>query len=237
MPPAPRRNISQKSEMVYDAHHFGVIIDTREIFIAPNIEHDVEEAMIDHVVANTFIRNLEVLNHLGQDPILVHLITCGGDWNYSMAIYDAIKHNCEDENDLSDISVLVHAHARSMSSVIPQAATWRVMMPNADFLIHDGELEYGGNYQSAISEARWAEKGRETMIEIYAEKCVEGQFFKRENMDKKAIKEWLKEKIAQKQEFYMTASQAVDYGLMDGILGDDGFEDLTKLRYDDDEEE
>jgi len=236
MPAATRRNISQKSEMVYDAHHFGVILDTREIFISPNFERDVEEAMIDHVTANLFLRNLSILNHLGHDPILVHLITCGGDWNYSMAIYDAIKNNCEDEN-LANINILAHAHARSMSSIIPQAAKYRVIMPNADFLIHDGTLQFSGNAQSVISDVDWAKKTKEIMLDLYIERCQDGQFFKREHMDKKDIRAWLSEKIAYKQEFYLTARQSVDYGFMDAVLGDEGFEDINQLRYDEEEEE
>jgi ATP-dependent protease ClpP protease subunit len=225
MPEPKRRNISQKSEMVYDLHHFGINIDTREIFLSSDLDYDYNEAMLDHRAANKFVRNLQILNSLSDGPILVHMITCGGDWNYGMAIYDAIK------TSKSDIIILAYAHARSMSSIIPQAAKWRVMMPNADFLIHDGTLGFDDmNYQSVVSEVKWSEKGRERMLDVYVERCREGQFFLRENMDDKAIKEWLIDKINKKQEFYLTSREAVDYGFMDAVLGDDEFESISSLR-------
>jgi len=225
----PRRNISQRSEMVYDAHTFGVILDTREIFVGPPASDDVGTACIDHAVCHQFLRNLSVLNSMGNDTILVHMATCGGDWNYGIAMYDAIKNSCEDEA-LSDIVVLSHAHARSMSSVIPQAATYRVLMPNADYLVHYGELGVGGNYTNTIAEAEWAKKLTEVMLEIYAKRIQEGQFFQREGMDFKQTLQWLRETINNKQEFYMTAREAVNKGFADAVLGDEGYETISKLR-------
>lgn len=229
-----RRNISQRSEMIYDAHEFGIIPDTREIFLCSNplSSHDV--AMIDHWAANNFIRNLRLLNTLGKGHILVHMITVGGDWNYGMAMYDAIKESCESEAG-SDITIVAYAHARSMSSIIPQAATKRVITPNADFLIHDGTWGYEGNYRSAMSEAEWAIKQRDRMLEIYASRCKDGQYWKRERMDEKAIRHWLGEQMDKKQEFYMTPQEAVDKGFMDGVLGDEGFDTIELLRSESDE--
>jgi len=225
MPPARRRNISQQSEAIFDAHHFSVIPDSREIFIYPS--EDIDE--IDATVAAKFITNIQLLNSLNSLPILVHQITNGGDWNYGIAMYDAIKASCDDPTK-SDVILLAYAHARSMSSIIPQAAKWRVMMPNADFLIHFGTLGYDGDCQSGIAEAEWSKKLNERMLEIYAERCVYGQFFKREGMDRKAIISWLRDTINNKREFYITPRQAVDYGLMDAVLGDEGFTTIDELR-------
>jgi len=225
MPGPKRRNISQRSEMLYDCHNFNIALDTREIFLHGDYSYDYDSVMVDFKSASTFIKNLQLLNSLTSESILVHLITNGGDWNYGMAIYDAIK------NSKSDITVLAYAHARSMSSIIPQAAKWRVIMPNADFLIHWGTLgvpDY--NYQSAVSEIDWAKKSTEIMLDIYISRCRDGQFFKRECMDDKSIREWLIDKINKKQEFYMTAREAVDYGFMDAVLGDEEFETIDRLR-------
>jgi len=232
MPDPKRRNISQRSEMVYDAHNFGIIIDTREIFVAPNLEGDVGDAMIDHVVCHRFIRNLQILNSMGNDTILIHMVTCGGDWSYGMAMYDAIKNSCDDER-LSDIVVLSYAHARSMSSVIPQAATWRVLMPNTDYLVHYGEYADSGNYTNVMANADWYKKSNETMMEVYLKRIREGQFFQREGWDDKQILQWLRDTIDKRQEFYMTSREAVDKGFADAVLGDEGFETITKLREED----
>jgi ATP-dependent protease ClpP protease subunit len=215
--------------MVYDAHHFGLLIDTREIFVGPNLEYEQDDAMIDHAVCHQFVRNLRILNNMGSDPILVHMVTCGGDWNYGMAMYDAIRASCEDEQS-SDVVILSYAHARSMSSVIPQAATWRVMMPSADYLVHYGELGMDGNYTNTIATLEWCKKDTEVMLDVYLQRIREGQFFKREGWDDKQILEWLKDTIDKRQEFFMTAREAVDKGFADAVLGDEGFETISKLR-------
>ncbi|KKK96243.1 hypothetical protein LCGC14_2664680, partial [marine sediment metagenome] len=87
MPQPKRRNISQTSEMVYDIHSFGIMIDTREIFLGAYINSN-GEFCIDHKSSNIFIKNIQLLNNLSNKQILVHMNTIGGDWNYGMAIYD-----------------------------------------------------------------------------------------------------------------------------------------------------
>lgn len=228
---ARRRNISQESELIYDVHEFGLIIDTREIFLASDLAYDYDEAMLDHRSANQFIRNLTLLNNKGTNTILVHAITCGGDWNYGIAIYDAIKASCEDENS-SDVVVLSHAHARSMSSIIPQAAKWRVIMPNADFLIHWGTLDLQGNHTSVEAEAVWAKRTAEKMLDIYVGRCREGEHWEREGFSEEDIRNFLREQVDRKQEYYMTSRQAVEMGFVDAVLGDEGFETIKALRDD-----
>lgn len=214
-----KRTFSQKSELIYDLHNFGILIDTREIFIVPNQGRTSEDAYIDHSVAAQFLYNLQILNYENSDPILVHISTCGGDWNYGIAIYDAIKNSCDDEN-LSDVFVLSHAHARSMSSIIPHGAKKRYIMPNADYLVHFGTLSIGqDNYTNVISEAKWCEFTTEQMIKIYVDRIYTAPFFKRKKMKKSAVKEWLVSEIKEKQEFYMTPEESLDKGFVDGIIG------------------
>jgi len=227
-----RRNISQKSEMIYDAHNFGVIIDTREIFVSPPLDTEVSEAMIDHNVCHQFIRNLQILNGMGRDTILIHMAACGGDWCYGMAIYDAIKNSCDDD-ELSNIVLLSYAHARSMSSIIPQAATWRVLMPHTEFLVHYGTYGDDGNYTNVVANMKWYEKSNELMLDLYIDRIKDGQFFKREGWDDKQIRQWLRDTIDKKQEFYMTPRDAVDKGFADAVLGDEGYETIRKLREED----
>jgi ATP-dependent protease ClpP protease subunit len=207
------------------------MLDTREIFVSPSIDVALDEAMIDHVVCHQFIRNLQILNSMGSGTILIHMVTCGGDWNYGMAMYDAIKNSCDDEQ-LSDIVVLSYAHARSMSSVIPQAATWRVMMPNADYLVHYGELGDSGNFTNVVANFKWYEKANDIMMNVYLRRIRDGQFFKREGWDDKQILQWLRDTVDKKQEFYMTARDSVDKGFADAVLGDEGYETIAKLRED-----
>jgi len=225
-----RRNISQRSEMIYDAHHFGVILDTRELFIAPSEYYD----MIDWDTAHQFIKNLQILNGINHEPILIHFMSCGGSWDYGMAMYNAIKNSCDDPK-LSNIVILSYAHARSMSSIIPQAAKWRVIMPDAYFMMHDGTYGDEGNWKTVLSGAKFYEQATVRMMQIYVDKCVHGEQFA--NWEREKIQEYLEKKIAYEDDFYLTAREAVNYGLMDAVLGDEGFETIKALREDSDEEE
>lgn len=225
--PKLKRNISQRSEMVYDIHEFGVILDTREIFLCDNVSIDYDNAEIDHIVLSSFIKNLQILNIMGRSPILVHMMSVGGSIDCGMGLFDAIKNSCDDPK-LSDITVLAYSQASSMSLFVPQAATWRVIMPSAFALLHYGTTSTEGNISSIISDVRWVEKQRDFMLDIYIDRCKEGKFWK--GMEEKEIKEWFKKTIGEKQEVYFTAREAVEKGFMDAVLGDEGFETLDLLR-------
>lgn len=221
-----RRNLSQKSEMLYDLHNFGVIMDTREIWLCSDLGYDYDEAMIDHRSANNFIRNLKLLDNMGDGTILIHMVTNGGEWSYGMAIYDAIKAS------RSNTVILAYAHARSMSSIIPQAATFRVIMPNADFLIHWGYWGFEGNHTSGMAEADWCRKLEEMMLDCYVERCVDAPFWQdRWKKNHEAyIRKYLRDLMDKKQECYFTARESVEMGFMDAVLGDEGYETIQALR-------
>lgn len=220
---------SQRSELVYNVHNFGILFDSREIFITPNQSESCEDSYIDHVVAAKFLYNLHILNCYGNEPILVHISSCGGEWNYGIAIYDAIKNSCDDDN-LSDVFVLSHAHARSMSSVIPQAAKKRYIMPNADYLVHFGTVGFGqDNHTNVMSEAKWCEITCEQMVNLYVDRIYNGPFFKRKKMKKNEVRKWLVAEIKDRQEFYMTADEALDKGFVDGVIGKNNLR-ISELR-------
>lgn len=227
---AKKRNISQRSEMIYDVHHFGIILDSRELWITPSAEGE-----IDADTAERFSKNVQTLNSYGADPILVHVMSCGGSYDYGMAIYDTIKANCDDP-ELADIVTLSYAHARSMSSVIPQAATWRVIRPHAYFMIHDGEYANEGTLKTVWSDLEFYKRvGSAAMMDVYVEKVKEGDFVKRQGWDEKQLRAEIEQRVAYKDDWFLTAREAVDWGFMDAVLGDDGFDTLKKLREEEEE--
>ncbi|MCK5604984.1 ATP-dependent Clp protease proteolytic subunit [Candidatus Pacearchaeota archaeon] len=216
---AKSRTKSESSELLYDLHNFGIILDSREIFLCSSQDYDYEDAMIDHIAANNFIRNLKVLNNISDNSITIHMITCGGDWNYGMAIYDAIKAS------KSETTVIAYAHARSMSSIIPQAATYRVIMPNADWLMHWGSWGFEGNHTSAMWEAAIAKKSEEVMLNCYIERCIDVDFWQKKwrSNHEAHCRKYLRNLMNSKQEVYFTARESVDMGFMDAVLGDEGY--------------
>lgn len=211
--------------MVLDCHDYGIMLDSREIFLNSRTEVQEENgSMIDHWAATNFVRNLRILLSISTEPILVHMITCGGYWQYGMAIYDAIKASP------AHITVVAYAHSRSMSSVIPQAADTRIIMPNAEFLIHYGTFYFSGNTTSAISEGEQLIKESNSMVDIYMERCTIGSYWKKKKMSKLSIRKHIADNMNLKQEYYMTPRESVEKGFMDAVLGDEGFETIEVLK-------
>lgn len=131
-------------------------------------EPNGQEPGIDYVIAKRFIKNINICMRVNPNkPIVIHMKTCGGDWNEGMAIYDAIR-SCP-----SRVIILNYTHARSMSSIIFQAADKRVMMPNSYFMYHDGTYGIEGTYKGAMSNMEFDRRSEAAMLNIYAEKMCE----------------------------------------------------------------
>jgi len=70
------------------------------------------------------------------------------------------------------------------------------------------------------------------MIDIYVERCKDGEYWKREGYDTpEEIRSFLVDRVDRKQEFYLTPDEAVDMGFMDAVLGNAEFETITSLRH------
>ncbi len=223
-----RRDASALSELVYDVHEYGLNHDSREIYLhgymMAHVE-DLDEPGVDYRMCSNFVKNLHLLSTLDvEKPIVIHMMTCGGCWNYGMAIYDAIKF-CP-----NPVTILAYAHARSMSSIIIQAADYRILMPNADFLVHMGTAEMGGDTMSVQAEGDQLKKLTERMLEVYAERVVDCEHHHYKGKSQKVIEGKLKKEIDLRREWYMTSQEAIEMNLIDGVLGDEGFESITKLR-------
>ena len=206
-----------------DIHENAVNLDTREIFLSQYPFQDTGSGELDQCTALRFISSLRFLNSMNDDPILVHQIMMGGEWNYGMAIYDAIIAS------RSYITVLAYAWARSMSSVIPQAADFRVITPNSEMMLHYGKVYMQEDSVGAQAEAEWNKHLDKVMLEIYADSCENGQYFKDREMNRSRIKAELDRKMKSKHEVYLTARESVEWGLMDAVLGDDGAESIEAL--------
>lgn len=209
-----------------DIHQHGIDLASREIYVHGYYKGDVEEEPgVDYRMATTFIKNLRLLDQTEESNILVHQHTCGGYWNDGMAMYDAITH-CR-----STVSVLLYSHSRSMSSIIPQAADLRILLPNTDVMLHYGTYATEGTYTAVESEFNFSKHSCRTMLDIYAERCQHGRFFKKQKaMTLDKVREFLHKHMVEFTDWWLTAEQAVDYGLADGILGDDNYPTIEHCR-------
>jgi len=137
----------------------GVCLKTRLIYIGGITDYERDDGEYDgdaEIYWNTarrLILNLHLLTSdiRGTEPIKIVMNSCGGDWFYGMAIYDAIK-QCSNH-----ITILNMSWARSMTSLILQAGDERVMSPHGIFMIHDGETAFSGSPSSSSNWNKYEE--------------------------------------------------------------------------------
>lgn len=211
---------------VYQIHEQNVDIRANHIYLfgEENYVTDSNEGTepgVEWTMANKLIKNLNILMRKTDEPILIHLKTCGGIWEEGMAIYDAIK-ACPNK-----ITILNYTHARSMSSLIFLAADKRVMMPNSKFMFHEGTMAIDGTVKQYRTEGEELEKDGNNMLKIYIDAMKEQGKMKK--WSRKRIKEWLIERMNKKEEVYFNAKQTVEYGFADEVFGINGIYNWKKL--------
>lgn len=222
-------SIKAKSEdPIWHLHEYDVNLASNQIFLfgaetyqAGNGGGDDQEPGIEYVIANRFIRNLSLCMRANPDtPILIHMKTNGGYWEEGMAIYDAIK-SCP-----FPVTILNYTHARSMSSLIFQAANKRVMMPHSYFMFHDGTLGVDGTVKQVNSAVEFGKINDQQMMKIYIDNMkLKGKYSGR---SRQFIEKWLREQMDKKEDVFLTAPQAVEYGFADSVF-DYNWKKLTEF--------
>lgn len=201
---------TSKQRQLENIHLFDVDIKNREIYLHSAFDGDNENG-IDYRVANRFIKNLDFLNKLNNEPIKINLCIAGGEWEYGMGMYDAIMLSPSPTN------IVVHGNASSMASIIVQAGTVRSIMPNADIMVHYGSMEINENSNTVISAAKREKQNIYRMLEIYADRCKVGEFFLNKTKDK--IISYIRRILNSNGDWYMDAKTAKYYGFVDVICG------------------
>ena len=201
----------EDSNHIAEVHDNGLLLPHREIFL--HSIFDTEASGTDFRMANRFIKNLRILESMNDNPVIVHQYNIGGDWNAGMSIYDMILQSpCK-------IIFICHGISASMGSIIPQAADVRVTMPNCDWLLHEGytDIDSGLTHRQAKAWAQWEQKAYERMIEIYVESS-------------KLPASRIKNMFSKREDWWISAEEAVEHGFADVILGDKKYESINSIK-------
>lgn len=208
----------KSDDPIWHLHEYDIDLKSNHIYLL-GIEayatgnggnHDSEPG-IEYIIANRFIRNMNLCMRVNPDkPIVVHMKTNGGYWEEGMAIYDIIK-SCP-----TPVTILSYTHARSMSSIIFQAANKRVMMPHSTFMFHDGTLSLDGTVKQVHTSVAFSKVQDEQMMNIYIDMLKKTGKYK--NRSRKFIYQWLRDQMDKKEDVYMTSAQAIEYGFADKIF-------------------
>jgi ATP-dependent protease ClpP protease subunit len=208
------------TDNIFDIHNHDLDYKTNTIFLygreeyAQGNDEPLNEPGVDYMLANRFLRNLHILSHKeGNEPILIRMKTCGGWWEEGMAIHNAIW-MCPKQ-----VIILNETHARSMSSLIFQAADKRVMMPDSCFMFHDGTIGGEGTIKQMRAHFQQSELADVRMQGIYvAAMKKKGKFSK---WSEKRILEMLRSEMDKKEDVFISAKETVQWGLADEIFDAD----------------
>jgi ATP-dependent Clp protease protease subunit len=212
-------------DVVSHLHAYDLNIKNSEIYLHSHHAVGDEEGGIEYRMATQFIKNLHLIDSLNSNKtIVVHLQSPGGDWMHGIAIYDAI---CAAQ---SKVNIIAYGEVSSMSSILYQAAHKRIMMPTCEFMIHRGFLSLEGVASTVQSNAAWNKKTDEIMLQIYANRAVEGEFFKKKKMNKEDVIKYIDNKIRKLGDWNLNAEEAVFYGLADCVLGSSKCRSLADVR-------
>jgi ATP-dependent Clp protease protease subunit len=180
---------SQYGERAYDI--YSRLLKERIIFLG---------GAIDDNVANSVIAQLLFLEN--SDPkkdITVYINSPGGSVTSTMAIYDTMQFV------KSDISTVCVGMAASGAAVILAAGAKgkRFALPNSEVMIHQVMGEAGGQASDIEISAKHILKIKQNLNKILAKHT--GQNITKVEKDSD-------------RDYYMSSSEAKDYGLIDGIM-------------------
>jgi ATP-dependent Clp protease protease subunit len=155
---------------------------------------------VDDTIANLIIAQLLFLE--AEDPekdIHLYINTPGGVVSAGLAIYDTIQYV------KSDVSTICIGQAASMGAILLAAGTKgkRFALPNARILIHQPLGGFSGQASDIDIQAREILKLREVLNQILVTHT--GQPVKKIQTDTD-------------RDFYMSAEQAKEYGIIDDVL-------------------
>jgi ATP-dependent protease ClpP protease subunit len=219
--------VKKNDSLFTEIHEFGLNVKTREIYLHPRTDStDEGEPGVEYGMASRFEKNLHILDQPPNKPIVIHMHTVGGIWDDGMGIFNAIQFAS------SHVTILAYAHARSMSSIIFQAADVRVMMPDCYFLMHHGKSGIDENHPFAVkSIADYEAKCCQRMMKIYAEKAIKGPYFsKRKATTMATVISFIDKKLKTHVDWYLDAEEAVWYGFADAVLGGKQYPTIESLR-------
>lgn len=197
-------------DTISEIHSYGIDVKNREIYLHSSKDGGEEDPGVDYRMAINFIKNIKHLDNLNRNEIKISMNTIGGDWGAGIAIFDAIK-LCQ-----SFVTLTAYGQAESMSSLIMQAADHRYMTENSYLMCHYGSTNCSGDHLSSQNWATLDKMNLERMLNIYAEKCQNGAFFKERKYNMSKTKAYIKRKMKD-GDWYMTSWDAEYYGFIDGV--------------------
>jgi len=160
----------------------------------------LEGEVHDHM-ANLIVAQLLYLESEGDKDISVYINSPGGSVTAGMAIYDCMQFI------KPDIHTIVMGQACSMGSLLAQAGSInkRFMLPNARHMIHQPSGGARGQATDMLIQVEEILEMKRNLTNIYVKHNSKGKTFEQLTQD-------------MERDNFMSADQALTYGLADKIL-------------------
>ena len=167
----------------------------RDVYLIGDMEKDTARVVIE--------RMREMAND-NQRPITLYINSAGGNVTDGLAIHDSIR---EIVSRGIEVTVVVQGMAYSMGSVVLQAASdgRRLAQPHSWIMIHE-PAKWAG-WQSTSAAAQHLDRLKQMQAQIYP------ILAKRSG---KPLQKIIRD--TKRTDFYLDATKAMDYGLIDGVV-------------------
>ena len=168
----------------------------RDVYLIGDIEKDV---------ARNVIERLRELANDGRGPITLYLNSAGGNVTDGLAIHDSIQQLVASG---IEVGVVVQGMAYSMGSIVLQAASpgRRFAFPHSWIMIHE-PAKWAG-WQSTTAAAQHLDRLKQMQSQIY--RILSSR-------SGRPLRQIIRD--TKRTDFYLDATKALEYGLIDRILG------------------
>jgi ATP-dependent Clp protease protease subunit len=168
----------------------------RDVYLIGDIEKDTARNVIE--------RMREMANDSDR-PITLYINSAGGNVTDGLALHDSIRHIV---GRGVQVTIVVQGMAYSMGSVVLQAASAgrRLSLPHSWIMIHE-PAKWAG-WQSTSAAAQHLDRLKQMQSQIYEILA---------SRSGRPLKQIIRD--TKRTDFYLDAKRALDYGLIDGILG------------------
>ena len=168
----------------------------RDVYLVGDIDKDTARAAIERI---------RELASEGGGPITLYLNTAGGNVTDGLALHDAIAQIVAQGRE---VAVVVQGMAYSMGSIVLQAASpgKRLCFPHSWIMIHE-PAKWAG-WQSTTAAAQHLERLKQMQTQIYRILSARSG---------KPLRQIIRD--TKRTDFYLDAPKALEYGLVDRILG------------------
>ena len=159
------------------------------------------EGEVHDQMANLIVAQLLFLESEGSQDIYMYINSPGGSVTSGMAIYDAMQFITP------DVHTIVMGQACSMGSLLSQAGApnKRFILPNARHMIHQPSGGARGQATDMLIQVNEIIEMKRNLTNIYVKHNSKGKTFDVLTQD-------------MERDNYLSAQEAVDYGLVDKIL-------------------